>query len=429
MQGARWVVPVLGLLVLAGLSAVFALDHPLYMSVLTAAMIQPGVAPFIDIAQMPGVIGCWQHGIDPYATASCDVAGRLFAYSPLWLRAGFLPTDPGSALWLGLGLSGGFFVSLALLPRPRGRGGVILLALAAFSSLAAYALERANIDVAMFLLIVAGAWFGSRAGGERMAGYALFLLAGLLKFYPLVLGLLLLRERFVRAAILALAVLVVLMLFVLQFRAQLVEMAANLPSLGYFTDTFGARQLPIGLDLILQDWGIDRVPLLALDVLIASHLAAVLIALRLATLPAMRAALGMLTVPESVFLVIGAALLCGCFFAGQNVSYRGIHFLFVMPGLAALALSPVRGAMRTLFRWVAALVLLLLWGLSLQQLVAWLSGGTARPMGGSVAMDLYWLGHELAWWGVITVLLGVVCHFVTVSPVWRSLPWQRRSAS
>ena len=88
MQGRRWVVPILGLVVLAGLSAAFVFDRPLYMTVLTAVMMRPFATPFIDIAQMPGVIDCWQHGVDPYVTASCDLLGRPFAYSPLWLRAG-----------------------------------------------------------------------------------------------------------------------------------------------------------------------------------------------------------------------------------------------------------------------------------------------------------------------------------------------------
>ncbi len=104
MRGARWVVPVLGLAALAGLSAVFAVDHTLYMAVymavLTALMLQPGTTPFIDIAQMPDVVDCWRHGVDPCVTASCDLAGRVFAYSPLWLRFGFLPSDPGATPWL-----------------------------------------------------------------------------------------------------------------------------------------------------------------------------------------------------------------------------------------------------------------------------------------------------------------------------------------
>ncbi len=44
---------------------------------------------------------------------------------------------------------------------------------------------------------------------------------------------------------------------------------------------------------------------------------------------------------ERVFLTIGAALMVGCFLAGQSVSYRAIHLLFVLPAL--LTLSTQRG--------------------------------------------------------------------------------------
>jgi hypothetical protein len=145
--------------------------------------------------------------------------------------------------------------------------------------------------------------------------------------------------------------------------------------------------------------------------------------------PSLRSALAMLTEAERGFLVIGAALICGCFFVGQNASYRGILFLFVVPGIARLALAPEPGPGRHLFRIAGGLILCLLWGLSLQQLVAWLSGGTDSPMGGSAAMNLYWILHEIAWWWVIAVLLGVLFCFVAEAPLWRSLPWRRAQAA
>ena len=36
--------------------------------------------------------------------------------------------------------------------------------------------------------------------------------------------------------------------------------------------------------------------------------------------------------PEKTFLLIGAALIIGCFFAGSSSGYRGIHLLFTLPG-------------------------------------------------------------------------------------------------
>ena len=111
MQGRRWTVPILGLVVLACPAAAFVFDWPLYMAILTAVMLRPFATPFIDIAQMPGVVGCWQHGVVPYVTASCYLLGRPSAYSPFWPRAGFLPTSPGAMASTGLVLDSAFFLS------------------------------------------------------------------------------------------------------------------------------------------------------------------------------------------------------------------------------------------------------------------------------------------------------------------------------
>lgn len=440
MPGRRWVVPLLGLIALACLATVYVVDPPLYFGAVRALMMRPYQTPFMDLAQLPGAVGCWQHGVDPYVVASCDFLDRAFAYSPLWLRAGFLPTAQSATPWLGAVLAASVFLSLPLLPPPSGRGGVIALALAAFSSLPAFAMERGNLDIAMFLMIIVGGWLCFRASAARLFGYPFFLLAGLLKFYPLVLCLLFLRERLGRAVLLGLATFALLALFVVQYRAELAEMARNLPNYGYFKDAFGARQLAGGIGVALHALGIERLPFLAdfepeksawlaVATLLLSHLAALATALWFAMKPSLRSALAMLTEAERGFLVIGAALICGCFFVGQNASYRGILFLFVVPGIARLALAPEPGPGRHLFRIAGGLILCLLWGLSLQQLVAWLSGGTDSPMGGSAAMNLYWILHEIAWWWVIAVLLGVLFCFVAEAPLWRSLLWRRAQAA
>ena len=45
----------------------------------------------------------------------------------------------------------------------------------------------------------------------------------------------------------------------------------------------------------------------------------------------------MLSPAEDSFLIAGAVLITGCFFAGQNIGYRGIFLLPLFPGLFALS--------------------------------------------------------------------------------------------
>jgi hypothetical protein len=55
---------------------------------------------------------------------------------------------------------------------------------------------------------------------------------------------------------------------------------------------------------------------------------------------------------DAMFLVTGAALIAGCFFAGQSVDYRGIHLIFVVPGLAmrraAVTRAPLIQVLKTI---------------------------------------------------------------------------------
>ena len=424
----RWLIPATGLAMLALTALAWRCDPPLYFSVLTALMLHPYSQPFIDGQQIPAVIDCWQQGVDVYVDGSCDPLQRPFAYSPLWLRAGFLnvPWTP----WIGLGIDGAICLGLALLPLPRRGIDALLFVLTMVSGMPVFALERLNIDAAIFLMILVAGWFWTRSSALRFAGYAGMALAGFLKFYPLTLFLLFLRERLAIFAGLCAAALVLLAGFVWRFGGELSESMRNLPSARVFSEGFAATQLPVGLEMALNglaglpDSGtasIGHNPLIALAALALLVVAALAIALWLAARAGFAAALDAITLPERGFLVIGAILLCACFFAASNNNYRGIHFLLVMPGLLALWRVADTARAGRLFGGTVAATLFVTWGMSLQQLVAAVAGGSAAPIGGAPALYLYWILHELAWWWVIAVLLAVVFRFILQSPVWAVL--------
>jgi hypothetical protein len=426
-RAPRWVLPIAGLSMLAVAALAYEYDPAYYFIVLRTVMLQPFATPFIDAQFIPAMITCWNHGVNVYVAAPCDELKRTLAYSPLWLRLQFFTTW---SIWMGVGLDSAFFVSLAILPRPARPGGMGLMILALASSMPVFALERGNIDVVMFLLIISGGWCWMRALKFRLAGYAIFALAGLLKFYPLVLFLLFIRERVVIFIALCLCGTALLAGFVWRFHHELHEMARNLPVFSNFMDAFGSRQLPDGLPTaltyLLKSFGVRDTFLRALHesgffsmaVWLALTAATISLAWRLAARTDFRLAFASLEIDERCFLIIGAALFCGCFFAVENGGYRGIHFLFVLPGLLALAEAPGAGR---IFYMTAVAILFVMWGLTIQLVVAELSGGTAFPIGNSVAIYLYWIIHELAWWWIISVLLAILFCFITQSPIWLAL--------
>ena len=103
-------------------------------------------------------------------------------------------------------------------------------------------------------------------------------------------------------------------------------------------------------------------------------------------------------------MVIGSAVIAGCFFAGQSIGYRGIFLLLVMPGLLALSRTAVRG-LRALCLGSAIVIVLLMWGECLRQA---LEGGFG-----------FWLLRELGWWWSVSIMLALVADFLQESPVLR----------
>jgi hypothetical protein len=429
-RGARfsdWLVPALGLAAMAMAGYLYQ-NHPrIYFDIFDALIINPYKIPFIDTQQVPALVECWRHGIDVYKTAPCDPLHRVFAYSPLFLRAIFLPAWSN---WMGLLMDGLCFLSLALLPVPQWTIGRVGFVLALFSSMPVFTLERGNMDVVIFVLVAAGGWLFLGSLPARLCGYGFLALAGLLKFYPLVLFILFLRERTALLCALCLVAAALLSGFVWYFHGELVEMTQNLPPVSNFTDGFGSRQFAGGLPTVLQGLlesvgaKTSFIPALSnsgqfsLGCFLLQLAFAAAAVVRLATSGSFNRAIARQGADENCFLVIGAAIMVSCFFIGQNVNYRGIHFLFVLPGVLALATSRTAPRARALFIATAAAILFVMWGMALQQAVAELSGGVAYPLGGSAAVYIFWIVREVAWWWIIVVLLAVLLRFVAQSAAW-----------
>src|SRR5271167_4011360 len=165
--------------------------HTLYFGALKLFGFEPFRFPFLDIHAVLAAVQCQRAGIDVYLYNPCDELGRLHVYSPLWLllTPSFLDTTATTAVGLALDLM--FILSLAIAIRPVSWGETLIVGLVALSPMTVYALERANCDLVVFLLILAGIVLDAAPRRWRLGCYAFYLTAGLLKYYPLVLLILL----------------------------------------------------------------------------------------------------------------------------------------------------------------------------------------------------------------------------------------------
>jgi hypothetical protein len=201
------------------------------------------------------------------------------------------------------------------------------------------------------------------------------------------------------------------------------EIARGLPNIArgaYNTDLFSAQNLPF----LLGDAAaaatsplVGRITAGGIYAILAG--ACIAIWRRLLRSAELRAALAVLPYLERVLLVIGSAIIVGCFFAGQSIGYRGVFFLLVMPGLLALSRSSI-GDVRNLSLGACIVIVLLMWGecfrLAIERGLEQANG--FELLVGNVKI-LFWLTRELGWWWTISLMLVVVADFLRASPVVR----------
>jgi hypothetical protein len=110
---------------------------------------------------------------------------------------------------------------------------------------------------------------------------------------------------------------------------------------------------------------------------------------------------------EAQCLVAGALLLLACFFAGQNVDYRGVYFVLVVPGLVHLHRSSRGTAVRQFGAQMIAAALFLMWEEFFRRALHTLVS-SAPSEGLSLPEVYFWIGRELVWWWLVAGLAAIV---------------------
>jgi hypothetical protein len=282
--------------------------------------------------------------------------------------------------------------------------------LTALSPVTAFALERANNDILVFLLAVMGALLWASAERRRLTAYVFFLLAGLLKYYPLVLLLLIARERWRRVVVLSSAATLFTAALIACYRTELALALGNIPTGTHFSEAFSAQNLPYGIMEMMGGGSIGFLKIPAICLLLLLSSAAIHHAWQTARL------LQLNPIDWSIWelriLIVAALLLPACFFTAQNITYRGIYLMLAIPGLNHLRRSAAQPALKRWSTRIMAAVLFLIWG-SLGFRAFEAVFGASEPGSTRFAIDLfarisYWLVHEFFWWWLIAGLLALV---------------------
>jgi hypothetical protein len=378
-----------------------------YNTILWLLGVDPFRFPFLDTYGVLSTAECHAYGVDVIAENPCDVLGRTLDYSPFWLITAKLGLHTGLTQFVGLTLDLLFLFWVFFLPTVRGWLETLIMTLGLFSSVVAFALERANLDLAVFVIAIIAANWALRSRIWRLVGYGLIMLGALVKYYPGVMLILAIRERLIALSLLIIATIGVTVMFVTYEGADLIRVLAQIENGSWFNTAFGAQNLPRGLaDMISSLVPISPLTPMLMELVFAIVAAA--LAVTIATFEDLQDGLELLSERNRVFLLVGCALIVGCFFAAQNGAYRGIYFLFVLPAITAMWRAPVSRAVRQRFILTGVCVLFLMWSQFLdrtrEEVFDLLTVSTATL---EFSRFAFWLLREVVWWWVVTILLAL----------------------
>ena len=367
--------------------------------------------PFLDLETILQAGTCARSGVDVYAANAC-MHGGSYNYSPLLLRASLLPIGTQDRVAGGLMTLILFSLSLSMLPLARDWRALLSRCFAVFSPATIFGAERGNFDLLVFCMVVIGVILTLRHPILRWAGYLSLVCPALLKFYPAATLILLLKEPRGRLLGILLPIIVISGVYFYEFWNGTITALRTLPGGPPFGYWFGSTNLAYGFALLRGETAINLSPnitqyraiLLHGQTLQLANLAVLvmtLLAAGLGIMRAPRAETGQLLADELTYLVAGAAVLCCCFFEAQNVVYREIFFLFILPAITS----------RRKLGWLMPSILFLMWEEALRRLVeiganTWLGAHDA-----AYAQVSFWLFRELVWWRVIIELTAVLVWF------------------
>jgi hypothetical protein len=338
-----------------------------------------GPSLFFDTRNVTAALECRRLGFDPLVQNPCDPWGRPLNYPRVWLVLRWLALNQSHTRALAIIFIVLFFASLLLLVGRISLGQGILIAVAACSPSVMFAIERANMDIVVFSLMVAAvvAW---RRGTSWawIASPLIVLLAATAKIYP-IFGLpayLFTGNR--RAAVIALLCAAAFAAYALVTMGDIQAVASVAPQ-GDF-HAYGARILPARVfHLFVPDrWqggAISKQIVAVVPLLVA---APILWRYGRRRLPQVDRAAG--TAARLAFY-LGSLVFLGTFAVGNNFDYRLVFVLLTLP-----------------------------------QLLAWTSGGPHDPRSGPAAVATVVVLIQL-WIGALSEPLAVTDEVATWSAV------------
>lgn len=141
---------------------------------------------FYDARNVAAAADCWANGYDPLVENPCDPAGRVMNYPRIWVLLHFVGLSQDRTLVFGALVVTLFIGAVLLLVGHLSLPEGVIVAVAMVSPAVMLAMERANMDLVVFVLLAAAvvAW---RAGDRAspLVSLVLVLAAAIAKLYAI----------------------------------------------------------------------------------------------------------------------------------------------------------------------------------------------------------------------------------------------------
>lgn len=290
-----------------------------------------GPSLFFDTRNVTAALECRRLGYDPLVQNPCDPWGRPLNYPRVWLILRWLGLNQSHTDALAIIFIGLFVCSILLLVGRISLGRGMLVALAACSPSVMFAIERANMDIVVFsILVLAVIFWRRKTKAARMASPLIVLAAATAKIYPIFAmpSYLFLRSR--RALIAALFCLVAFGVYALLTIGDIQDVARVAPQGDYHS--FGARILPAAIyhRFVPSRWqgGLVTKQLLAIIPMLVVAPAVWIVGRR-----RFQRADPTAESSDRLSFYIGSIIFIGTFAVGNNFDYRLVFLLLTLPQL------------------------------------------------------------------------------------------------
>ena len=281
----------------------------------------------------------------------CDPYHRPANYPRLWLLPSHLGLGQGDTYWLGWVVAVIFFVAaVAVVPRGASLRLGLLYAAALISAATMLGVERGNVDLLLFALVVLAVLVAGRTLSRLIGSGGLILLAAMLKLFPILAVGFLFRRATRQAWAVGAAVLVAFAAYVLALHHQIHQVVNAIPQADKYS--FGLRRVTEWLSAATEGKNASGASLPSWDVLVVLLVLAAAIFLVRRWRPRGTGGVDAGSQRDLDLFWAGACVYVGCYVAGRSFDYRLVFCLLTVPQLARWA------AARSVLAYVSIVALL-----------------------------------------------------------------------